>query len=516
MSIGRATATVGGLTALSRVAGFLRDLLIAAALGAGPVADAFFVSLKLANLLRRLFAEGAFNAAFVPLFSRLAEEDGLARARRFAGEVLAVMALALLAVVALGELAMPGLVRVIASGFAPGSLQYRLAVELGRLTFPYLLLISLAALVGGMLQAGHRFAAAAFAPVLLNLVLIAVLLASRAVGEEAARLLAMGVTLAGLVQLFWVGVAAARAGMAPLPAPPRLSPEMRRLLLLTAPGIVGIGVVQLNLLLSSWFATHLPAGTVAYLFYADRLVQLPLGIVGVALGTALLPTLSRAVRQGEAAHDVLNRALELALLLGLPAAAGLCLLAEPIITVLFQRGAFGPEAARATAEVLACLALGVPAHVLSKVLAPGFYAREDTGTPVRVAVLALLVNAAAATVLIGPLGHVGVALAMALSSWTNALGLAWLLRRRRVLAPDPGLRRRGGFVLLAAVAMAAVLLLGRLLLPGPAGPAQLALLIALGAGCFFLAAWMTGALDARAMRRLWARPALDAGAGPVP
>lgn len=516
MSIGRATATVGGLTALSRVAGFVRDLLIAAAIGAGPVADAFFVSLKLANLLRRLFAEGAFNAAFVPLYSRLGEERGRTRARRFAGEAMAAMAVALLAVVLLGELAMPGLVRVLASGFAPGSEQYRLAIELGRLTFPYLLLISLAALVGGMLQAGHRFAAAAFAPVLLNLVLIAVLLLSRAEGEAAARLLAIGVTVAGFVQLLWVGIAAARAGMAPLPAPPRLSPEMRRLLVLTAPGILGIGVVQLNLLLSSWFATHLPAGTVAYLFYADRLVQLPLGIVGVALGTALLPTLSRAVRQGEAAHDVLNRAIELALLLGLPAAAGLCLLAEPIITVLFQRGAFGPEAARATGEVLACLALGVPAHVLSKVLAPGFYAREDTRTPVRVAILALAVNAAAATLLIGPLGHVGVALAMALSSWANALGLAWLLWRRHVLLPDRGLRRRGGGILLAALAMAAAIALALRLVPGHAGPLPLAFLIGLGGASFFLAAWAAGALDARAMRRLWARPALDGGGGPVP
>jgi putative peptidoglycan lipid II flippase len=516
MSIGRATATVGGLTALSRVAGFVRDLLIAAALGAGPVADAFFVSLKLANLLRRLFAEGAFNAAFVPLYSRLAEAEGRLRARRFAGETMAALALLLLVVVLLGELAMPWIVRVLASGFAPGSQQYRLAVELGRLTFPYLLFISLAALVSGVLQAGHRFAAASFAPVLLNLVLIAILLPTMARGEEAARLLAWGVALAGLVQLAWVGLAAVRAGMAPLPAPPRLSPEMRRLLALTAPGLLGIGVVQVNLLLSSWFATHLPAGTVAYLFYADRLVQLPLGIVGVALGTALLPTLSRAVRRGEASHDVLNRAVELALLLGLPAAAGLCLLAEPIITVLFQRGAFGPEAAQATAEVLAGLALGVPAHVLAKVLVSGFYAREDTRTPVRLAVLALVVNGVVAALLIGPLGHVGLALAMALSSWANAFGLAFLLWRRGVLAPDAGLVRRGGGILGAVGAMAAVLAFGRALGQGGQGPLALALVIALGGGTFLLAAWAAGALDARALRRLWARPVLDGGAGPVP
>ena len=359
------------------------------------------------------------------------------------GEALGVLALTLVAVVLLGELLMPWLVRVMAAGFAPGSLQFALSVELGRLTFPYLLFISLGALFSGLLQAGGRFAAAAFAPVLLNLILIAALLLTRAAGQEAARLLAWGVAGAGLVQLAWVGVAAVRAGLAPRLAAPRLSPAVRRLLALIGPGVLGIGVVQINLLVSSWFATHLPAGTVAYLFYADRLVQLPLGIVGVALGTALLPALSHAVREGNLAQGVLNRAVELALLLALPAAVGLFLLAQPIIHVLFERGAFGPAASLATGQVLAWLALGVPALVLGKVLAPGFYAREDTRTPVRVAAVALVVNIAAATVLAGPLGHVGIAMALSLSGWANAMGLAWLLWRRGLFAPDADLGRRG-------------------------------------------------------------------------
>ena len=277
MSVGRATLTVGGFTALSRVAGFARDVLIAAALGAGPVADAFFVSLKLANFLRRLFAEGAFSAAFVPLFARLRAADGDRAALRFASEALSVLALTLAAVVLVGELLMPWLVRALATGFAPSSLQFELAVELGRVTFPYLLLISLAALVSSMLQAARRFAAAAFAPVLLNLMLIAILLATRAEGAAAARALAWGLVGAGVLQLAWVAAAAVRAGLAPGLAWPRLSAPVRRLLALIGPGIVGVGVVQINLLVSSWFATHLPAGTVAYLFYADRLVQLPLG-----------------------------------------------------------------------------------------------------------------------------------------------------------------------------------------------------------------------------------------------
>ena len=395
MSLGRATLTVGGFTALSRVAGFARDLLIAAALGAGPVTDAFFVSLKLANLLRRLFAEGAFGAAFVPLYTRMRADAGAAAASRFAGEALAVLGLALLPIVLLGELLMPWLVRVLATGFAPGSLQYDLSVALGRITFPYLLFISLAAMFSGILQAGQRFAAAAFAPILLNLVLIVLLLASGAEGVAAARLLAWGVTGAGLLQLVWVAVATIRAGLAPPLRRPRLSPQVRRLLRLMGPGALGVGVIQLNLLVGSWFATHLPPGTVSYLFYADRLVQLPLGLVGVALGTALLPALSRAALKGEAARGVLNRALELALLVGLPAAFGLGLLARPIVAVLFERGAFGAEAAAATAEVLAGLALGLPAYVLAKVLAPGFYAREDTATPVKIAAFALATNARA-------------------------------------------------------------------------------------------------------------------------
>ena len=504
MSIGRAAVTIGGLTGLSRLAGFARDLLIAAALGAGPVADAFFISLKLANLLRRLFAEGAFSAAFVPLYGRLAAGDGALGARRFAGEVLAALALALLVMVLLGELAMPWLVRVLASGFVPGSERYELAVLLGRLTFPYILFISLAALFSAMLQAAHRFAAAALAPLILNLVLIAALLATGATDIAAAKLLAVGVAVAGLLQLLWVAAAAWHAGLSPLPARPRLTPEIRRLLALTAPGLVGIGVGQLNLVLSSWFATHLATGTVAHLFYADRLVQLPLGIVGVALGTALLPVLSGAVRQNGAAQAVLNRALELALLLGLPATVGLVLLAQPIITVLFQRGAFDAEAARATAQMLAALAPGLPALVLIKVLQPGFFALEDTRTPVRLAGLALLVNVAAAALLARPLAHQGLAVALSLSAWANALGLAWLLWRRGVLVPDADLIRRGTGLLAAVLARGIVLLLGRAGL-GADTAFTLALMIAGGGATFLAAAWAAGALDPAALRQLWNR-----------
>ena len=261
-------------------------------------------------------------------------------------------------------------------------------------------------------------------------------------------------------------------------------------------------MVQINLLVSSWFATHLPAGTVAYLFYADRLVQLPLGIVGVALGTALLPALSTAVREGEPAQGVLNRAVELALLLALPAAVGLFLLAQPIIHVLFERGAFGPAAALATGQVLAWLALGVPALVLSKVLAPGFYAREDTRTPVRIAAMALVVNIVAAMVLAGPLGHVGIAMALSLSGWANAIGLAWLLWRRGLFAPDSDLGRRSLGILGAVVVMAGVLMAA----PTATGAVGLAGAIAAGGAAFLLTAWLAGALDLGWLGRLRTAP----------
>ncbi len=500
MTVGRAALTVGGLTGLSRIAGFGRDLLIAAALGAGPVADAFFVSLKLANFLRRLFAEGAFAAAFVPLYARLRAQDGAITAGRFAGEALAALALVLAGVTVLGELLMPWLVRGLATGFAPGSQQYDLAVELGRITFPYLFLISLAALFASVLQAGQRFAAAALAPVLLNLVLIVILLATRATGEAAAHALAWGVLVAGVLQLAWVAAAARYAGLAPLLEPPRLSPEVRRLGRLIGPGMLGIGVLQLNLLVASWFATHLPAGTVSYLFYADRLVQLPLGIVGVALGTALLPALSRKARQGMVSRDVLNRALELGLLLGLPAAVGLAMLAQPIVTVLFERGAFGPAASLATAQVLAALALGLPAQVLAKVVAPGFFAFEDTATPVRVAVLALGVNLAASLLLVPVLGHVGLALALSLASWANLAGLAWLLWRRGRLWPDSMLLRRGLGIAVAALVMTAVL---RAADGISSEPGVVALTVAIASACaaFALAAWLAGAIDIARWRR---------------
>jgi putative peptidoglycan lipid II flippase len=514
VSLVRAAFTVGALTLASRLLGFLRDLLIAAVLGAGVAADAFFVAFKLANMLRRLFAEGAFNAGFVPLFARTLEQEGRGPARAFACHAFAVMLAILLAVVALAELCMPWLVRVIATGFAPGSERHLLAVELARVTFPYLMLISLAALVGGVLNSLGRFAAAAFAPILLNLALVAALGLAVVLRASAAHALAWGVLVAGLAQLaLLLGVATAIGW----PLRPRWPgsvdrPRLARLWRLVLPGAVGAGVYQLNLVIDTWFASHLPTGAVSYLFYADRLVQLPLGLIGAALGTALLPLLARQLRGGrdDAARHNFDRALELALLLSLPSAIGLATLALPIVEVLFERGAFDAAATRATASALAAFAVGLPAYVLIKVLATGFFAREDTRTPVLVAAASLLANVAVILLTVGRLGHVGIALATALASWLNAALLGWLLRRRGGLVPGERLRRRAVRLVLLNLALALTLGAVAGLVPGVATPTGLLLTIGAALGAYLAAVQLAGAADlaelGAALRRRAAGP----------
>ena len=500
VSVLRAALTVGGFTGASRIAGFVRDVLIAAALGAGPAADAFFVSFKLANVLRRLFAEGAVAAAFVPLFARVRAEVGEDGARRFLHETLSALFWLLVAIVVLAEIAMPWLIRGLAPGFDPGGARYALAVSLGRVTFPYILLISLAAVLGGALNAVGRFAAVAAAPILLNLVLIAASVAAFKVGLAAGPTLAWGVAVGGAVQLGWLAGAAARVGLGPRLVTPRLGPRLRRLGILFLPTVAGAGVGQINLVVNSWFASSLATGAVAHLFYADRLVQLPLGLVGVALGTALLPALTTALRQGRDgdARDVLARTIELALLLTMPATVGLVILAGPIVHVLFQRGAFGPDASAATAATLTLMALGLPAQVLVRVLGPACFAREDTATPVRIAGIAMLVNVVAILPLIGPLAEAGIALAGALSAWANALLLAFILIRRGDFGLDPGAVRRLAGIAAGTVTMALLLVA----LPLPARTTGLALSI-LGAGLvFFVVAGAASGVGPREMRRL--------------
>src|SRR5579863_3743231 len=371
MALLRSAATVGLWTLASRVLGFLRDMLTAIFLGAGPVADAFFVAQRLPNLFRTLFAEGAFNAAFVPLFAGTIAAEGRPAAKRFAEDALAVLLTVLLLFVIAAEVFAPALVQVIAPGFEDQPDKFALTVALTRITFPYLLYISLASLQGGVLNSVGRFAAYAATPTLLNVFMIAALLFVRPVSGQ---VLAWAVTAGGFAQFLWLILSCERAGL-PLYLPrPRLTPAVKKLLRLMGPGVVGAGVTQLNLAVSTAIASLLPTGAVSYLYYADRLNQLPLGVVGIAVGTAILPTLSQQVRVGDEAGAIAtqNRGLELALLLTLPAAVGLGVLARPILATLFQHGAFGPAETAATGDALTAYALGLPAFVLVKILAPGF------------------------------------------------------------------------------------------------------------------------------------------------
>jgi len=511
LSFARSIATVGGLTMLSRLAGFARDILTAAVLGAGPVADAFFVALKLPNLFRRLFAEGAFSVAFVPLFSAELHRDGRKTAVAFAEEAMAVLLAVLIPFTALAVAAMPWLMHALAPGFADEPAKFDLAVHMARLTFPYLMLVSLVALLGGVLNALDRFGPFAAAPVAFNLTLIAALLAAPPLGLEPGTSMAAAVTLSGVVQIAWMAWACRREGIVLRLIRPRVTERMRALFRLVGPGALGAGVMQVNLFLNMMLATLLPSGAVSYLYYADRLNQMPLGIIGIAIGTALLPVLSRHVAAGDdgAVRAHVSRALEYSLLLGLPAAVALAVAGHPIIAVLFQRGAFGPAETAATSQALAAYAAGIPAAVLVKVLSAAFFARHDTATPVRAAVAMTVANVALALALIPVLAHVGIALATGAAAWLNAGWLAWGLHRRGQFDVDDRCRRRAPRIALAALGMGAGLAAGMAGLAPflEAGSTAvrfgaLALLVAGGGGLFFALAHLLRGTDLTDLKAL--------------
>ncbi|UEM22549.1 murein biosynthesis integral membrane protein MurJ [Skermanella mucosa] len=456
----RKILSVGGLTLASRVLGFVRDILTAALLGAGPVADAFFVAFRLPNHFRALFAEGAFNAAFVPMFSSFLVGQGRSQARIFAEQVLAFLLVVQLVLLLAFELIMPWFMVVFAPGFADEPMKYDLAVLFTRITFPYLLFISLVSLMGAVLNSIERFAAAAAAPILLNLCLIGALVGLTPLLPTAGHALAWGVLAAGVAQFLYLAWDCRRAGMSLRLPRPRLTPGVKRFLTVLGPAALGAGVTQINLFIDTLIASLLPTGSVSYLYYADRINQLPLGVIGIAIGTVLLPELSRALKSGnmQAAGDSQNRAIELSLLFTLPATAAFLAAGFPIISVLFERGAFQAADAQATSATLMAYALGLPAFVLIRSLLPGFYAREDTKTPVKIALVVVTVNVALKLALMQPLSQVGLALATSAASWVNCALLAVLLFRRGFLVLDARLRRRVPRQLLAALAMAGVLL----------------------------------------------------------
>ena len=466
MSQGRNFLTVGAGATLSRLLGFARDILVAALLGSGPAADAFVVAFRLPNLFRRLLSEGAFNAAFVPLLARLRRARGDDVAGLFAGRVLAVLAAGLLAATLAAEWGMAAVVALLAPGFTPDPEKFQLAVWLARIAFPFVAFATLAAVLAGLLNAAGRFAVSAFAPVLLNVVLVSALMAVAFAGiansSIAAAWLCWAVALGGLAQLLFCAAGLWQAGMALPIARPRLDPDVRRLLWLTLPGVLASGIAQINAFIGAIIGSGAP-GVVTYLYFADRVYQLPLGIAGVAIGLVLLPDLSRRLAAGDeaGAQGAQNQALEFACLLTLPAAVALAVAARPIVEVLFQHGAFDAAAARETAAILAAFAVGLPGYAIAKTLQQAFFGREMVRAPMLVAIAGAVADVVLSLTLFPRLGGAGIAVAASAAGWINALGLALLLHKASLLAIDRATARRIGLMLVAALAMGGALVFAR-------------------------------------------------------
>ncbi len=497
----RHVASIGGLTLISRILGFLRDMLTAALLGAGPVADAFFVAFRLPNHFRALFAEGAFNAAFVPMFSGILMREGKDPARAFAEKIHAILFLSQVVLLIVFLIAMPWFMYAFAPGFADEPAKFDMAVLFTRITFPYLLFITLVSLLGGVLNSLGKFWAAAAAPILLNLCLIAALLVLPSVLPTPGHALAWGVFAAGIAQYVLLAYEAWRSGFWLRWTRPQITPQLRQFLGLLGTAAIGAGIVQISLFLDTVIASFLPTGSVSYLYYADRINQLPLGVIGIAVGTVLLPELSRHVGRNDAAAALSsqNRAIELSLLLTLPAAVAFIVIADPIIAALFQRGAFSAADTDACALTLTAYAIGLPAFVLQKSLIPGFYARGDTLTPVKVAAVTVAANIAMKLVLVWPFAQVGLAAATSVAAWLNIALLYLVLHRRGLLDLDTRMMRNGPRIAVASAIMSVALVIARFTAAGQFDLAHaagrlwyLVLLVAVGLAAFCLPALIFG------------------------
>lgn len=515
MSLIKKFATVASGTLMSRVLGFAREMLMAAALGTGPVADAFYAAFQFPNTFRRLFAEGAFNAAFVPLFSKEIEANGIDGARKFSEEVFGVLFSTLLVLTIAMELAMPLIVRyVIAPGYADEPQKYGMTVSLATIMFPYLVCMSLAAMMSGMLNSLRRYFAAAVAPVFLNIILVGVLAWGWYRGAEAdwvGRALAWGVLAAGIVQLAIVYIDARHAGAGIGFRRPRLTPNVKRLLWLALPAAITGGITQINTLIGTAIASGRD-GAVSSLNLADRIYQLPLGVVGIAVAIVLLPELARALKAGnlKEAENLQNRSVEFTLFLTLPGAAALLVLAEPIVRVLYERGEFAATGSTPTvAAILAIFAVGLPAFVLIKAFTPGYFAREDTRTPMIFAAISVAVNVALALSLFPRMGAPGIAVASAAAGWLNAVMLFAMLAWRGHWGRDWPLLTRIPRLVLAAAIMAAALWYGAnwlepQLATGTAiwtKATALAALCAGGAAIYFIVAFGIGGASMGMVRR---------------
>lgn len=536
MSLIRNVGTIGGLTAVSRVFGFARDILLARVLGAGLAADAFQLAFTLPNTFRRLFAEGAFSVAFVPLYSRAlhgsAEDQGgepgsEAAAQTFADDVLSVFVWVLLAFTGLCMVIMPGIVWLLARDYADVPGKFELSVVLSRMTFPYLGLVSLVAMLSGLLNARSRFGPGAAAPILLNIFLISgILIGNHLRGDSGddvvvVQVLAAAVSLSGVAQLIYLAWETRRAGVRLKVQLPRLTPEVRKLGVLILPATFGAGIYQISQLVDTFFATSLPQGSLTLLKLADRLNQMPLGIVGIALGTAILPMLSRHIHTGDSAEAqrLQGNAFEIATLLTLPAAAALAVCAPAFCTAFFVGGKFTAADGALMAQIVVALVAGLPAYVIVKVLNPGFFAREDTRTPVWTALVSLIFNVGLNLYVVERFGIVGLAGATAASASLNCVLLYAILHRRGWFHFTSKLFSRVARQALATAAMTGVLWYLMPLMADRYGASlferiwSLTALVGAGGTVFFGVAFVAGALDkdliAQLRRRRSARTKAD-------
>jgi putative peptidoglycan lipid II flippase len=454
--------TVGGFTLLSRLSGFARDIVLAAVLGAGPVADAFFVALRLPNHFRAIFAEGAFNAAFVPSYARIRAQGGAEAAGIFADRVFVLLLGSQVLLLALALIFTPTVISLLAPGFTKDPGRFALAVELTRITFPYLLLVTLVTLYGGILNALDRFASAAAAPILLNLSIMAAL-ALAMFFPTAGHAAAYGVLIAGCFEVALLAFDVTRQGVLPTFRWPKLDPELRLFFAKFGPATLGSAGQQIALFADTIIASFLATGALSALYYADRLNQLPIGVIGIAAGTVLLPEMARRLALGDetGARHAQNRAVELTLMLSLPCLVAFLLLPELIMRALFMRGAFTPADAQAAAATLAAYAIGLLPFVLMRSASVTFLARGDTSTPVIALAAAVAVNVAFKIALMGPLAQVGLALATSIGAWINLLVLLWLASRQSLVTVDARLVRAIGRVIIASLALGLALWLAQ-------------------------------------------------------
>ena len=457
----RRIATVGGLTLVSRATGFVRDVVMAAVLGAGPMADAFFIAFRLPNHFRAIFAEGAFAAAFVPAYARTLEEAGLPAAKLFADQIASALILINLVLLGLALLFTPWVVSVLAPGLVDDPARFDLAVALTRITFPYLALVSIETLFAGVLNANNRFASAAGAPILLNLSIVATLLLAP-LFSDAGHAAAWGVLIAGIAIVLLVGGDAEAHGIGIRLRMPRLNEPTRRFLKALGPAIIGAGGVQLALFADTLIASFLPTGALSALYYADRINQLPIGVVGIAVGTVLLPEMARRLAAGDerGAASAQARGIQLALLLTIPCAVAAIVIPDLIMRALFARGAFAAADAAAAGATLAAYSIGLLPFVLMRSFTAPFYARGDTATPVKAALLAAAINIALKVVLMGPLAQVGLALATSVGAWINLSLLAYFARRQGFAVSGAAIGKPVAKLIAAGIVLAAALFVG--------------------------------------------------------